>query len=86
MPVLAIMTHLTLVNANRLATVIAILSKHVVEAAQTVRLAFSHDVSLTAQLLVAVEAGKVLHVPSAALSFRAFVGQNYLNDKMGKIC
>lgn len=84
MPVLAVMTHLTLIDTNRLAAVIAVLGKHVIEASETIWLALSHDVSLAAQLLVAVEACKVLHVPGSTLSFRALIGKNYLNDRNGK--
>lgn len=80
------MAHLTLVHADGLAAIIAVLGEHVVEAPETIRLALSHDVSLAAQLLIAIEACKVLHVPSPTLSFRALIGQNYLNGKMGKIC
>lgn len=88
MPVLTVVAHLTLVHSDGLAAVIAVLGEHVVEASETVRLALSHDVSLTAQLLIAVEACEVLHVPRSTLSLGALVGQNYLNErrKMGKIC
>jgi hypothetical protein len=78
MPMLAIMTHLTLVHTNRFSTIIAILGKHVIEASETIRFAFSHDVSLTAQLLIAIEACKMAHVPRTTLSFCAFISQNYL--------
>lgn len=78
---LSIMTHLALIDADRLAAIVAVLGEHVVEASQAVRLALAHDVALAAELLIAVEAGKVLHVPRPALSFRALVGENYLNEK-----
>lgn len=88
MPVLAVVTHLALVDADGFSAIVAVLGEHVVEAAETVRLALPHDIALTAQLLIAIEACKVLHVPRSTLSFRTLVGQDYLNDngKMEKIC
>jgi hypothetical protein len=45
-PVLSLVTHLALVNANSLSARIAVLGKHAVEATEAVRSAFSHDVPL----------------------------------------
>jgi hypothetical protein len=86
MPMLSVMTHLTLIHTDGLATIVAVLRKHVVETAETVRLALSHNVSLTAQLFIAVKARKMFHVPSSTLSLGTLIGKNYLNDEMGKIC
>lgn len=84
MPVLAVVAHLSLVHADGLAAIVAVLGEHVVEAAETVRLALSHDVALAAELLVAVEACEVLHVPRSTLGLGALVGQDNL-DRWEKV-
>ena len=85
MPMLSIVTHLTLIDTYRLATKIAIFSKHVIKAAETIRLSLTHNVPLTAQLLIAVKACKVLHMPSSSLRFRAFIRKNNLiGERKGK--
>jgi hypothetical protein len=88
MPVLAVMAHLALIDTDGLAAIVAVLGEHVVEAAETVRLALSHDVALAAELLIAVEACKVLHVPRTTLGLGALIGQDNLDRarEMEKIC
>lgn len=69
-----------MVHADRVAARIAILGEQTVETLQTVRTAVPHDVPLAAQLLVALQAREVFHVPSAALRFRTLVGQYNLRN------
>lgn len=75
---LALVAHLTLINADRVAARVAELGEQAVEAAQTEGPPVPHDVPLAAQQLVALEACKVLHVPRAALGLGALVSQNNL--------
>jgi len=49
-PVLTLVRHLALVDANRLATAVAVLGEGGIEAPETVRPAFPHHVSLAAEL------------------------------------
>jgi hypothetical protein len=77
-PVLALVAHLALVDADRVATRVAELGEQPVEAAQAKGPPVPHDVPLAAQLLVALKAREVLHVPRAALRLRALVRQNNL--------
>lgn len=60
---------------------VAVLGEHGVEAAQAVGAALPHDVPLPSQLCVALEAGKVFHVPGAPLGLGALVGQNDLSTR-----
>ena len=73
---------LTLVHSNSLTAGVAVLSKHAVEAGETVGPAFPHDVPLTTQVTVALEAGEVFHVPGSTLGFGALVGENYLKQNI----
>lgn len=77
-PVLTLVAHLALVDADRVATRVAELGKEAVEAAKAEGPTVPHDVPLAAQLLVALEARKMFHVPRAALGLGALVGQNNL--------
>ena len=78
---LATMSHLSLVHADLLSATITELREASLEALAAIRLVIFHDISLTAQLLVAVEAGKVLHVPTSFLSLCAFVCKDYLQKQ-----
>jgi len=78
MPVLAIVTHLSLVNANGLATIIAILGKHCIKTEQAIGFPLPHNVPLSTQLFVTLVAGKVIHVPGTSLCLSALVCQNNL--------
>lgn len=80
---LAVVAHLSLVHADRLPAVVAVLREHRVEAVEAVGLAVPHYVPLAAQLLVAFVAGEVVHVPGPALRFCALVGQDDLGEKKG---
>jgi len=86
MPVLPVVAHLALVHPNHLPAVVAVLGEHRVEAGQTVRFALAHDVPLAAQLVLALLAGEVLHVPRPTLRLRALVREDDLVEvkKMGK--
>lgn len=75
------MAHLSLVYSNGLPAVVTVLCEHGVEADQTERLPFPHDVPLATQLLVALEAGKVFHVPGTSLSLCALIGQDNLKGE-----
>ena len=74
---------LTLIDADGLAAGVAVFGKHRVEAMQAIGSAVPHDVPLAAQTSVALEASKVLHVPSPAFSLRALVSKNYLKQSKG---
>ena len=71
----------TLIHANGLAAGVAVLGEHAVEAGEAVGSALAHDVALTAQIFVALEAGKMLHVPGSALRLCALVREDYLKIK-----
>lgn len=43
-PVLAVVTHLTLIDTDRLAAIVTVLGEHGVKAAQTIRFSVSHNV------------------------------------------
>ena len=77
-PVLVIIGDLTLLNTNTLATRGAVLHVNLLETLATVGLGRLHEVALTTQQLVAVEAGEVGHVPGATLSLRTLVGEDDL--------
>lgn len=81
MPMLAIVAHLSLVDANGLAAIVAVLGEHRVEAEQAVGLPLAHYVALPAQLLVALVAGKVVHVPGTSLGLGALVRQDNLQER-----
>ena len=66
---------LTLVHPNGLAARVAVLCKHAVKTWQTIRPSISHDVSLSPELEIALEARKMLHVPRSALGLGALVGE-----------
>ena len=85
MPVLTIMAHLTLIHSNYLATVVTVLGKHGIKTAEAVGLALAHYLALTAQLMIALKAGKMLHVPGSSLRFGAFIGEDYLKEKKRNI-
>jgi len=78
MPMLPVVAHLALVHPNHLPAVVAVLGEHRVEAGQTVRFALAHDVPLAAQLVLALLAGEVLHVPRPTLRLRALVREDDL--------
>ena len=63
----------TLVHPNSFPTGVAVLGKHAVEAGEAIGPALPHDVALAPQLAVALEAGKVLHVPSSTLRLGTLV-------------
>ena len=71
-----------MVHPDGLPAGVAVLSEHAVEAGEAVRTSLSHDVSLTAQVSVALEASEVFHVPGSALGFSALVGENYLKQNI----
>ena len=69
---------ITLIYPDCLPTGVAVLGKHAVKAGEAVGPALAHDVPLPAQVAVALEAGKVLHVPGSPLRLRALVREYYL--------
>jgi len=79
-PVLTLVAHLALVNANPVATRVAELGKQAVKAAQAEGPSVAHDVAFAAQLLVALETRKMLHVPRAALGLCALVRKDNLQN------
>ena len=68
-----------MIHADGFAAGVAILGKHAVETGEAVGSALPHDVALAAQVPVALEAGKVLHVPGPALRLGALVREDDLN-------
>ena len=71
-----------MVHPDGLPAGVAVLSKHAVEAGETVGPALPHDVPLTTQVTVALEAGEVFHVPGAALGLGTLVRENYLKQNI----
>ena len=71
-----------MVHPDGLPAGVAVLSKHAVEAGETVGSALPHDVPLTTQVTVALEAGEVFHVPGAALGLGTLVRENYLKQNI----
>lgn len=80
-PVLALVGHLALVDADGLPARVAVLREAAVEAGQAVGPRLPHDVALPAELLGALRAGEVLHVPRAAFRLRALVGEDDLRKR-----
>ena len=80
-PVLTLVGHLTLVNADVLSARVAVLGVHVLEARAAVRTSVAHDVALAAHLTVALVAAEMLHVPTAPLRLRALVSEDNLQRK-----
>jgi hypothetical protein len=74
-----------LIYTDSLATCIAVLRKHAVEAGQTVRSAFSHYIALTSQVSITFKAGKVLHMPGPSFCLGTLVRENNLREKMIKV-
>ena len=72
-PMLTLVSHLPLIDADRFATRVAILGEHAVETGEAIRPAVTHNVTLTAELQVTFVTGKVFHVPSASLGLGALV-------------
>lgn len=77
-PVLSLVGHLSLVDADGLAARVAVLGEAGVEAGKTVGARLAHDVALPAQLARALRAREVFHVPRAPFRLRALVSQDYL--------
>lgn len=71
---------LTLIHANNFSAGIAVFGEHAIETSQTVGSPFSHDVTLTPELPVALEASEVQHVPGATLGLGALVGEDDLES------
>ena len=78
MPVLTLVAHLALVHADALAARVAELGVEALEAAAAVGSAVPHDVALSAELAVTLEAAEVFHVPATALRLRALVSEDDL--------
>jgi len=75
-PMLTLVRHLTLINANRISTGVAILGVHGFETPAAEGAAIPHDVSLAPQLRVAFEAAEMSHVPTSSFGFSAFIREN----------
>lgn len=69
-----------------LSTGVAVLGVQRLVAGTAVRPALSHDVALTSERRLALEAAKVPHVPVASLRLRALVRQNDLSRENGLNC
>ena len=67
-----------MIDADGLAASVAIFREDGVKAVEAVRSRVSHDVALAAQHPVALETGKVTHVPRPTLRLRALVSQDQL--------
>ena len=78
-PVLPLVGHLPLVHPDVLPAGVAELGEQVLEAGAAVGAAVTHDVALAAQLLVALQAAEVVHVPASALRLRALVRKDDLS-------
>jgi hypothetical protein len=72
-PMLILIRDLTLFNANRFTTRRTILHVYLLKTFATIGPSGFHKISLTAEQLIAVKAGKVSHVPRATLGFGALI-------------
>lgn len=81
MPVLSVVAHLALIDANHLPAVVAVLGEHGVKAAQAVGLPLPHDVPLPAQLMLALLAGEVLHVPGPTFGLGTLIREDDLRER-----
>lgn len=70
----------TLVHTDGLSAGVTVLGKHGIKAVKAEGSTIPHYVSLTTQMTVTLEAGEMLHVPRPALSLRALVSQDDLQD------
>ena len=85
-PVLSLVRHLSLVDADGVPARVAVFREGGVEAVQAEGSAVPHHVPLPAQLTVALEAAEVAHVPRSSLGLRALVGKNDLEKKKKNTC
>lgn len=74
------MGHLRLVNVYDLSASGAAIGKMRVITPEAIRPRFAHNVPLAAQLGIAFATSKMMHVPTPAFGFRAFVGKNQLQN------
>ena len=77
-PMLVLVCDLALLDAYGLATRRAILHVNLLETLAAVRARRFHEVALAAEQLVAVEAGKVSHVPGTTFGLGALIREDYL--------
>ena len=73
----------TLVDSNCFSARITVLSKHTVEACETVRSPLPHNIPLSAQVSVAFEAGEMFHMPGSTLRLGAFIREYDLKKRRG---
>lgn len=78
MPVLTLVGHLTLVDADGITAGVTVFGKGGIETVQAERASVSHDVPFTAQLSIAFKTTEMPHVPRSTFSFCTFIGKNYL--------
>lgn len=78
MPVLALISHLALVQANVLPAAITVLRVAGLIAGTAVGATLTHDIALPPERCFTLKAAEVIHVPVPALSFRALRGEDDL--------
>jgi hypothetical protein len=78
MPVLAIVSHLSLVHPDMFPTAITVLCIHALKTLAAVGPAFSHDVPLSSKLLVTLKTAEMLHVPATPFSLRTLIRKDDL--------
>ncbi len=78
MAVLPLVSQLPRINSKSPSAGITILCKDAMEASQAVGPTVPHDVSLPSQLQIALVTSEMFHVPSAAFSFGALIGEDDL--------
>lgn len=72
-------THsLTLIHSDGLPASVAVLGKHGVEAMEAKRSSIPHNISLSTQLSITLEAGEMFHVPSSSLRLCTLISQDDL--------
>jgi hypothetical protein len=77
--------HLTDVYTDRVATRIAELGEHFLEAFTAYGPIVAHHIPLTAQRAVALEAREMSNMPKPSLRFRTFVREDNLKKKNNKL-
>src|SRR6218665_58297 len=78
MPLMTVMSHTTLFQANDLTTHLTAVCKVQIKAEAAIWSAISHQVLLTGKKFVTFETGKVSHVPAATFCFGTFIPKYYL--------
>lgn len=81
MPLMPVVCHATLVQANDFTTRLTAFCTVQLKAEAAIRSTITHQILLTGEKFVTFETGKVSHVPATTFRFSTFVRKNYLKHK-----